>query len=82
MTCRDATDFLTDYLAGDLSPSLADAFESHLAECENCVAFLEQFEACIRAGRLAYMGPCAPPDCDLPEDLVQTILIVVSRARR
>ena len=81
MTCRDATDFLTDYLAGELPPAVAAEFEGHLAGCANCVTFLEQFRACIEAGRMAHLGPCAPADCLLPEELVRAILMVLARAR-
>ncbi|HET9372638.1 MAG TPA: zf-HC2 domain-containing protein [Vicinamibacterales bacterium] len=79
MNCRDATDFLTDYLAGDLPPGVAADFEAHLEECANCVALLDQFKACIAATRLAYTGPCAPADCDIPEELVRAIMRVLAR---
>ena len=82
MNCREATDFLTDYLAGDLAAALAADFDRHLAECANCLTFLTQFKDCIQAGRLAYTGPGAPADCHLPEELVQAILVVVRRAAR
>ena len=47
----------------------------------NCVAFLDQFKACISATCLAYTGPCAPTDCDIPEELVRAIMRVLARAR-
>ncbi|MNC93484.1 hypothetical protein D3C83_101230 [compost metagenome] len=44
---------ITDYLEDRLSPVDRARFEAHLAECEACRTYLEQFRQTIRAlGRL------------------------------
>ena len=53
MPCRELVELITDYLEGRLSPLDRDRFEAHLAECEACRTYLEQFRQTIRVlGRL------------------------------
>ncbi len=53
MPCRELVEVITDYLEDRLSPRDRARFEAHLAECEACRTYLEQFRQTIRAlGRL------------------------------
>ena len=53
MPCRELVELVTDYLEDRLSPPDRVRFEAHLAECEACRTYLEQFRQTIRAvGRL------------------------------
>ena len=53
MPCRELVELITEYLEDRLSPVDRARFEAHLATCEACRAFLEQFRQTIRAlGRL------------------------------
>ena len=53
MPCRELVELITDYLEDRLSPADRIRFEAHLAECEPCATYLEQFRETIRAlGRL------------------------------
>ena len=53
MPCRELVEVITDYLEDRLSPVDRARFEAHLAECEACSTYLEQFRQTIRAlGRL------------------------------
>jgi anti-sigma factor RsiW len=53
LPCRDLVELVTDYLEDRLSPGDRARFDAHLAECEACRAFLDQFRETIRAlGRL------------------------------
>jgi anti-sigma factor RsiW len=53
MPCRELVELVTDYLDGRLSPADCARFEAHLAECEACRAYLDQFRQTIRVlGRL------------------------------
>ena len=53
MPCRELVEVITDYLEDRLSPVDRARFEAHLAECEACRTYLEQFRQAIRAlGRL------------------------------
>ena len=53
MPCRELVELVTDYLEDRLSPIDRAGFEAHLAECEACRTYLEQFRQTIRVlGRL------------------------------
>ena len=53
MPCRELVELVTDYLEDRLSPIDRARFEAHLAECEPCLTYLEQFRQTIRVlGRL------------------------------
>ena len=53
MPCRELVELITDYLEDRLAPSDRARFEAHLAECEACRTYLEQFRQTIRVlGRL------------------------------
>jgi anti-sigma factor RsiW len=53
MPCRELVEVITDYLEDHLSPVDRARFEAHLAECEACRTYLEQFRQTIRVlGRL------------------------------
>ena len=53
MPCRELVELVTDYLEDRLSPLDRARFEAHLAECEACRSYMEQFRQTIRAlGRL------------------------------
>lgn len=53
LPCRELVELITDYLDDRLSPADRTRFEAHLAECEACRTYLEQFRQTIRVlGRL------------------------------
>ena len=53
MPCRELVELITDYLEDRLSPVDRRRFEEHLATCEACHTYMEQFRQTIRAlGRL------------------------------
>ncbi len=72
MTCRDVADFLADYLSGALPVSRARTFEAHLAECPDCVAYMESYRATLVLGRRAYTDAASDPD--VPAELIDAIL--------
>lgn len=49
MPCRELVELITDYLENRLTPRDRARFEAHLAECEACRTYLEQFSQTIRA---------------------------------
>jgi anti-sigma factor RsiW len=71
LTCHDVIDFLSDYLDGALPLQTAAAFEEHLAICPDCVAYLDNFQATLKASRAALVTQVEAP---IPEELVQAIL--------
>jgi anti-sigma factor RsiW len=53
LPCRELVELVTDYLEGRLPAIDRARFEAHLAACEACRLYLEQFRQTIRAlGRL------------------------------
>ena len=74
MTCRECSEFLSDYLDGELEAVVRASFDRHLSLCPNCVIYLEQFSATIRAGRLAFADDETGADCPLPEEMIRAIL--------
>ncbi len=73
MTCRECSEFLSDYLAGALPDSVRGTFEVHLARCPNCVTYLDQLRTTIRAGQLAF-ADASEEETELPDELIRAIL--------
>ena len=73
MNCRECSEFLADYVAGELDPAVLAVFERHLKACPNCVTYVEQYSETIRASREA-CGEDAPLPEDFPEELIQASL--------
>jgi anti-sigma factor RsiW len=81
MTCGQLTDFIIDYRSGALRPDVRAAFEAHLAECSDCVAYLKSYEDTIALARGALGALDDPVPSSVPEELVQAIL-AARRTRR
>lgn len=53
LPCRELVELVSDYLEDRLSSRDRSRFEAHLAECEACRTYLDQFRQTIRTlGRL------------------------------
>ena len=75
MNCREFTEFLDEYLFGNLPAEERAEFVKHLAECPWCVAYLDSYQKTIQLEQAAFSAPeDAPPPADAPEELVQAIL--------
>jgi anti-sigma factor RsiW len=70
VTCREIADFLMSYVDGELPATLQKVFESHLAECPECVAYLESYRTTVRLARNA--SPKAAESA--PPELIRSIL--------
>jgi anti-sigma factor RsiW len=70
MNCRECTDFLIDYINGDLPPAQQRVFEGHLELCPPCLTYLESYRATVKSCELAGEEPQEP----IPEVMVQAIL--------
>ena len=53
------------------------AFERHLGVCPNCCVYLATYRAIIQLGRAAFTVVNADARDEVPEDLVNAILILV-----
>lgn len=51
MTCERVTALIAGYLAGELDPETVSAFEEHLKDCPDCVAFLRTYQSTMDAVR-------------------------------
>ena len=74
MTCRELTEFLGDYLSGELPPPQRKTFEEHLAACVDCRRYLASYETTIRLGKAAMRATDADVPAEVPEGLVQAVL--------
>jgi anti-sigma factor RsiW len=75
MNCRELTEFLHEYLFGDLSDRERAEFDGHLAECPWCRAYLDSYKKTLQLEQAAFAGPeDTPPPADAPEELIQAIL--------
>jgi anti-sigma factor RsiW len=77
LTCREVTDFLGAYVAGELRAAQRGAFDAHLAVCPDCRTYLAQYE---QARRLAKATCADALEADVPEELVAAILAARSVA--
>jgi len=81
MNCREFTEFLHEYLFGNLPAAERTEFDKHLAECPWCVAYLDSYQKTIQLEQAAFSAPAdVPPPADAPEELIQAILRARSRA--
>jgi anti-sigma factor RsiW len=69
IACRELVELVTDHLDGALAPAERAAFEAHLAECDDCTAYVAQFEQTIAA-----LG--ALPEDELPPERVGDLVAV------
>jgi anti-sigma factor RsiW len=60
MTCRELVELVTEHLDGALSPEDAARFEAHLAGCEDCTTYVEQYTLTIEALGALGAGDIAP----------------------
>lgn len=48
MTCIELVELVTDYLGGSMPADQRARFDEHVAGCEGCTTYLEQFRITIR----------------------------------
>lgn len=78
LSCREVTDFLGAYVAGELRALQRAAFETHLTECPDCRTYLRQYEQTHRLTKDACDDAL---EAGVPEELVAAILAARSRLR-
>lgn len=75
MTCREFADFMIDYLSGELPSANRVRFDDHLRACQNCQRYLKAYEHSVRLGQCAFGDLDAAVPAEVPEALVQAILV-------
>jgi anti-sigma factor RsiW len=78
MTCREATDFLLDYLDGNLSGPVVAEFEIHLAKCTWCADYLASYRKTVAMTQALASDQAA--ETAVPEELIKAILEARKRA--
>lgn len=77
MIDRELTDFLLEYVQGELDPHVRDAFAHHVASCRKCRGFLRSQEFTILMGRAAVLN-----ELDALLEAVPSELVTAIRASR
>jgi anti-sigma factor RsiW len=72
MTCREATEFLLDYLDGNLPASVAAELEVHLRKCGWCTEYVASYRKTVATCRT--LASDQPAESAVPEELIQAIL--------
>lgn len=72
ITCRQLIDFIVDYVDGVLDERSREDFERHLNVCRSCQAYLASYRETMNLAKIAVTDE---PLDDVPEDLVQAILM-------
>jgi len=72
MTCRDLADFLLDYIEGELPEPIRRQFDAHVAECPDCLNYLQQYRNTVRLTGLLVDDMSVQP---MPPDLVRAIVL-------
>jgi anti-sigma factor RsiW len=68
LTCQQVVELVTDYLDGAMEPRRRARFEAHLAGCDGCTNYLEQFRTTVSVvGRL--------DTSDVPEPVMAELLV-------
>jgi anti-sigma factor RsiW len=81
MSCREFTEFLHEYLFGNLPTEERAEFDKHLAECPWCVAYLDSYRKTMLLEQAAFSASeSAPSPADAPEELITAILRARGRA--
>jgi anti-sigma factor RsiW len=74
MTCRELSEFIADYLSGDLPADARALFDAHLVRCANCRHYLDRYRLTQELGRRAFDDDEGEVPADVPDELVQAIL--------
>ncbi|NNE69483.1 MAG: hypothetical protein HKN29_03865 [Rhodothermales bacterium] len=66
-SCQEVNQFLADYVEDNLDADVSDRYRKHVAHCDCCKAYLDQYQ-----GTIDLLHDCR--NCDLPDDLVEHTL--------
>lgn len=75
MTCREFAEFIADFLDGELAEAERQQFERHVGRCVNCSRYLESYRQSVALGKRAFDDQDAEVPSDVPEELVEAILL-------
>jgi anti-sigma factor RsiW len=79
VTCQELAEFLMKYLEGELPEAQRASLDEHLDLCPPCLAYLETYRKTIELGRSICTDPSGAVPDDVPEELVQAVLVARQR---
>lgn len=79
MNCKEAFDFLMDYLDGGLTPEQRRDFDQHLRECPSCVRYLDSYRTTVALASGAYERP--EPPKTMPQGIMNAVRAALRRPR-
>jgi len=74
ITCQELSEFLLDFLEGNLPEEERAVFEAHLEVCPPCVTYIDSYRKTIALGRNACREEERESPPEVPEPLIQAIL--------
>jgi predicted anti-sigma-YlaC factor YlaD len=74
ITCDEFEEFITDYLAGDLSGKQKLIFDAHLKMCRECHQYLRALKAAMKVTTTVIRDDAATELQDVPDDLIKAIV--------
>jgi hypothetical protein len=75
MTCREASEFLLEYVSAELQADVRAEFDA------NCSRFVVQYQTTIAAGRIACLDRDENAADVLPEEVVRAILAAIAKGQ-
>lgn len=77
LTCREAEDFIHEFVDGNLSRRQRAIFGMHLRMCPECRAYLAAYRRSIELGQAVF----SDPDSQVPEEMPETLITAILEAR-
>lgn len=78
MTCQQITQFLLDYLEGELPQDVRVSFEAHVEACVDCRNYIDGYRKTVSLSKSAMQEPI--PE-NIPEPLVRAIVAAAASRR-
>lgn len=74
MNCRELIEYLSEYVDGGLYPLERARIDEHLAECEDCAAYLDSLRKMLRMLKISQHLDSSLTTATIPESLRAVIL--------
>lgn len=74
MTCKEADQFLIDYVSGDLDSATRVRFDEHIIICKSCRAYLANYKQTMRLAKESMADDGSDASAKFPEELLEAII--------
>jgi len=75
VNCQHFTDFIIDWLDGELPADQAEVFAAHIEMCPPCEQYLDQYRTTVELTK-----DCAPAE-DVPSEVPEALIRAILAAR-